>query len=51
MILVSFSSAEYATSNDVKNITLLARKVHRSAFLGTPGIFKMLSTHFTHKAF
>ena len=37
MILVSFSSAEDALSNDVKNITLLARKVLKircSAFLG-----------------
>ena len=42
VILVSISSAENALSNDVKNITLLARKVlkiRRSAiFLGTPGI-------------
>ena len=41
MILVSFSLAEDALSNDVKNITHLARKVlqiRRSAFFGTPGI-------------
>ena len=41
MILVSFSSAENALSNDVKYITLLARKVLkicRSAFFETPGI-------------
>ena len=39
MILVSFSSAEDALSNDVKNIALLARmvlKIRRSAFLGRP---------------
>ena len=39
MILVSFSSAEAALTNDVKHMTLLARKVlkiHHSAFLGHP---------------
>ena len=39
MILVSFSSAEDALSNGVKNMTFLARKVlkiRRSAFLGHP---------------
>ena len=43
MILVSFSSEEDALSNDVKYITLLARKVlkiRRSAFRGIPGIVK-----------
>ena len=38
-ILVLFSSAEDALFNDVKSMTLLARKVlkiSRSAFLGTP---------------
>ena len=47
MILVSFSSAEGALFNDVKNITLLARKVlkiRRSAFLGTPGMV----SHYGH---
>ena len=40
MILVSFSSAENALYNDVKNMTLLARrvlKIRLSAFFGTPG--------------
>ena len=44
MILVSFSSAEDALTNDVKKMTRLARKVlkiRRFAFLGTPGIVKM----------
>ena len=39
MILVSFSSAEDALSNDVNNITFLARKVlkiRRSALWGYP---------------
>ena len=43
MILVSFSCAEDALSNDVKKRTLLARKVlkiRRSAFCGTPGIYE-----------
>ena len=42
MILVSFSSAGDALSNDVKKYDILARKVlkipRRSAFSGTPGI-------------
>ena len=41
MILVSFSSAEDALSNEVKNIPLLeckVLKIHRSVFFGTPGI-------------
>ena len=45
-ILVSFSSAEDVLSNDENYITLSARKVlkiRRSAFSGTPGIFKILS--------
>ena len=39
MILVSFSSAEDALFNDVKNDTFSSRvlKISRSAFLGTPG--------------
>ena len=48
MILVSFSFAEDALFNDVKNITLLDRrvlKIHR--FLGTPGMIwhSWVSTH------
>ena len=56
MILVSFSFAEDALSNGVKNMTLLARKVlkiHRSAFFGTPGIVnkKPLPWRRTHQYF
>ena len=40
MILVSFSSAEDALSNDVKNIPLLECKVLKiNRFWGTPGIY------------
>ena len=43
MILVSFSSAEDVISNDVKNMTILARKVlkiHRSAFFGGNPVYE-----------